>query len=150
MRGVLFSRNNSWLLKLNFQNNVSLIKLRRPREIAERQKETSQHAKQDDPDFFKQRVPETPKIEPALGLGVIPYKMWRCCTGCIRRRRRSCSRGGWINHKGELNRPAFYTRRVFPQRVVGKKKCPDYRLVTALIADVLNCDRRAKKCFPRQ
>ena len=54
------------VLKLHFEHRMALIKLRRPREITQRDEKTGQHTKSDDPNPLDKRMPEAPKIEPAL------------------------------------------------------------------------------------
>jgi len=45
---------------------MSLIELRRSREVTKREKQTGQNTKRDDPDFLDELMPESPKIESAL------------------------------------------------------------------------------------
>ena len=52
---------------------MSLIELRRSREVTKREKQTGQNTKRDDPDFLEERMPELPKIKPVLWL----CELWR-------------------------------------------------------------------------
>src|SRR5206468_1864152 len=63
-RGGIVRGENARFLKLHFENCMSLVKLRRPREVTQRQKKTGKHANGDDPNAFYKRMPVAPKIEP--------------------------------------------------------------------------------------
>ena len=51
------------LLKFHFQNRVGLVKLRRPREVTQRQEKAGQNANRYDPNTFEERMPIPAKIE---------------------------------------------------------------------------------------
>ena len=52
--GGFFSRNNGGLLKFNFQNDMPLVKLRRPRQITEPDEKPGQDAQDHNPNPLDQ------------------------------------------------------------------------------------------------
>src|SRR5262249_323846 len=63
--------NETRLLKFHFQNRVSLVKLRSPREVTQRQEKTCQNANRYDPNTFDERMPIPAKIEHLRSVGVL-------------------------------------------------------------------------------
>ena len=61
-----FRSDKGRVLKFHFEHRMALIELWRPREITQRDEKTGQHTKSDDPNPLDERMPEAPKIEPAL------------------------------------------------------------------------------------
>src|SRR6266542_1518525 len=62
-RGGIVRGENARFLKLHFENCMSLVKLRRPREVTQREKQASQNTHRDDPNALDERMPEAPKID---------------------------------------------------------------------------------------
>src|SRR5438309_1429582 len=62
-RGGIVRGENARFLKLHFENCMSLVKLRRPREVTQREKQASQNTDRDDPNALDERMPEAPKID---------------------------------------------------------------------------------------
>ena len=78
---------------------MSLIELRRSREVTKREKQTGQNTKRDDPDFLDYGMPELPKIKPAHWLCKFGRQIRRCRAVGLRHSRGCRCRGRWINHK---------------------------------------------------
>src|SRR4029077_3279577 len=61
-RRVIPGWDETRLLKFHFQNRVGLVKLRRPREVTQRQEKATQNANRYDPNTFEERMPIPAKI----------------------------------------------------------------------------------------
>src|SRR6478752_8885722 len=89
------------LLEFHFQKRVGLVKLRRPREVTQRQEKAGQNANRYDPNTFEERMPIPPKIEHLQSIGVLRCQRHAWFVG-IGRNGRSPQRLGRVNHGKRL------------------------------------------------
>src|SRR5205814_6987852 len=97
-RSGVFRSNKGRVLKLHFEHGMALIELWCSREITQRNEKTGQHTKRDNPNPFDKRMPEAPKIEPALQPREF-RQMRQSSVGRIRLIRVFRFMLGWMTHK---------------------------------------------------
>jgi hypothetical protein len=112
-RRIIRGWNETRLLKFHVQHRVGLIKLRRPREVTQRQEKASQNANHDDPNTFYERMPITAKIECVWPISVLRCQRHAWCIG-IGCNGRSPQRLDRVNHGRIL--AAILHQEVRPQR----------------------------------